>query len=71
MTSTTQTSEPASRKRSLKSLVPGDSIRLRRIVLPIDLSSDAVKGIDSAVDLAKRFGSDLFLVHVYEEPVRR
>lgn len=68
MTATTQAYEPVARKRSLKSLFSQNSLRLRRIVVPIDLTSDPEKGIDSAVHLAKRFGADLFLVHVYKEP---
>jgi len=63
MTLATQVSAPASR-----SLLSRDSVRLRRIVVPIDLSSDAAKAIDAAVGLAKRFDADLFLVHVYSEP---
>ena len=68
MTPAGQAGQPASQKRSLKSLLSGDSVRLRRIVVPIDLHSDAAKEIDAAVGLAKGFGADLFLVHVYSEP---
>jgi len=36
--------------------------------VPIDPTSDAVKGIDSAVGLAKKHGADLFPVHIYKAP---
>jgi universal stress protein A len=68
MTTTSQATDPVSQRRLSKSRFSQDSLRLRRIVVPIDLTSDAEKGIDSAVHLAKRFGADLFLVHVYKEP---
>jgi len=38
------------------------------VIVPIDPTSDAVKGIDSAVGLAKKCGADLFLVHIYKAP---
>jgi nucleotide-binding universal stress UspA family protein len=68
MTATTQASDPITRRRSLKSLFSPDSLRLRRIVVPTALTRAAAKEIDSAVRLARKFGADLFLVHVYKEP---
>jgi universal stress protein A len=68
MTPAIQVSKLASQKGSFKSLLSRDSVRLRRIIVPIDLTSDTAKAIDMAVGLAKRFGADLFLVHVYAEP---
>ena len=68
MIATTQASQPASQRRSRESLFSGDSIQLHRVIVPIDPTSDAVKGIDSAVGLAKKYGADLFLVHIYKEP---
>ena len=68
MTATTQASQPASQKRSRESLFSGDSIQLHRVIVPIDPTSEAVKGIDSAVGLVKKYGADIFLVHVYKEP---
>jgi nucleotide-binding universal stress UspA family protein len=67
MTATTHT-VPLAGKRSPKSHLSRDSIHIRRIVVPIDLTSDAEKGVGSAVHLARRFGADLFLVHIYNEP---
>ena len=68
MTATTQPSQPASQKSSQESLFSGDSIQLHRVIVPIDPTSDAVKGIDSAVGLAKKHGADLFPVHIYKAP---
>ncbi|MGA8658917.1 MAG: universal stress protein [Chthoniobacterales bacterium] len=68
MTTKSQTTDPVSQRRLSESLFSQDPLRLRRIVVPVDLTSDADKGIDSAVHLAKTFGADLFLVHVYKEP---
>ena len=68
MTATTQPSQPASQKSSQESLFSGDSIQLHRLIVPIDPTSDAVKGIDSAVGLAKKHGADLFPVHIYKAP---
>ena len=68
MIATFQAEDPVNRKRSSQSVFSSDSIRLRRIVVPISLTSDAKKGIESAVRSAKSFGADLFLVHVYKEP---
>ena len=60
MIATLQASDPVYRQRSLKSLFSWHSFRLRRIVVPIDLTSEAEKGIDSAVRLAKSFGAELY-----------
>jgi nucleotide-binding universal stress UspA family protein len=68
MTTTSKATDAVSRRCWSKSLFSQRSLRLHRVVVPTDLSSDAEKGIDSAVHLAKRFGADLFLVHVYKEP---
>jgi nucleotide-binding universal stress UspA family protein len=68
MAATIRASQPASQKHSQESLFSGDSIQLHRVIVPIDPTSDAVKGIDSAVGLAKKYGADLFLVHIYKEP---
>ena len=68
MTAITHASQPASQKRSQESLFSGDSIQLHRVIVPIDPNSGAVKGIDLVVGLAKKYGADLFLVHIYKEP---
>ena len=68
MPATTQASQPAGQMHSQESLFSGDSIQLHRVIVPIDPTSDAVKGIDSAVGLAKKHGADLFPVHIYKAP---
>ena len=68
MTTTSQATGEVSQRRLSKPLFSQDSLRLCRMVVAVDLTSDAEKGIDSAVHLAKRFSADLFLLHVYNEP---
>jgi nucleotide-binding universal stress UspA family protein len=53
-----------------EALNPEDAmvIEFRHLLTPIDFGDSSNKGLDVAVDLAKRFGSSLTLVHVYEIP---
>ena len=44
-------------------------IRLRRLLLPVDFSDASLKATEYAVDLAKRFGATVQVLHVIEDPV--
>ena len=43
-----------------------DPLRIRTILVPIDLSEDSYRALDFAVPLAQRFGAVVHIVHVYE-----
>jgi universal stress protein A len=43
--------------------------RLQRILCPTDFSEYAARALDYSIELAHRFGSGLWLVHVLEPPV--
>lgn len=40
-------------------------LEFRRILVPIDFSETSAAALDAAIDLAKRLGAELHLVHVY------
>ena len=42
------------------------TLSIRRILAPTDLTSATSKVVDYAVALARRFGAELILLHVYE-----
>jgi nucleotide-binding universal stress UspA family protein len=42
---------------------------LKRILVPTDFGDTAAKALDLAVDLAKKYGATITLLHVYEIPV--
>src|SRR5215472_13197846 len=65
---TTQSSVPVAEKHLPKPVLFRGSTQIRRIAVPVDLTSRAEKGVDAALELARRFRADLFLVHVYKEP---
>jgi universal stress protein A len=44
------------------------STAFKRIVAPTDLSDHARKGVMYAARLARYFGAELYLLHVYQEP---
>ena len=44
-------------------------ISLKRILMPTDFSDYSKEALDYAVYLAKTFGADLYLLHVYEAPL--
>ena len=44
-------------------------IEIRRILVPMDFSECARRGLRYAVALAERFGSEIVLVHVIEAPL--
>lgn len=44
-------------------------IRLRRLLLPVDFSDASLKATDYAVELSRRFGAAIHLLHVIEDPV--
>lgn len=44
-------------------------IDLRNILLPIDFSEPSLTATEYALELARRFGSTLHLLHVIEDPV--
>ena len=68
MMTTTQPSVPVAEKRLPKSFLFRDPIHIRRIAVPVDLTSDAERGVGAAANLARTFQAELFLVHVYKEP---
>jgi len=43
-----------------------DPLSVRRIVVPLDFSSESLRALDFALPLAKRFGAQIHVVHVYE-----
>jgi nucleotide-binding universal stress UspA family protein len=43
-----------------------DPLRLKTIVVPLDLSPESLRALDFAIPLAKRFGARLHILHVYE-----
>jgi nucleotide-binding universal stress UspA family protein len=45
------------------------AIEFKHILVPIDFAESSEKALEAAIDLARRFGSDLTLIHVYETPV--
>jgi nucleotide-binding universal stress UspA family protein len=44
------------------------SKQLRKIIVPVDLTSDCPTSIDYAICFAKTFGSTLNLIYLYQEP---
>lgn len=45
---------------------PKDDLQLRKIVVPVDFSECSAQGLNYAVGLAQRFGSELVLLHVLQ-----
>jgi Universal stress protein family len=43
-----------------------DPLRIRTILVPIDLSEESCRALEFAVPLAQRFGAVVHIVHVYE-----
>lgn len=54
--------------QSIEARNTGDTILLRRILLPMDFSPASKKALSYANSLAHRFGSELILLHVLEAP---
>lgn len=44
---------------------PKNNLQLRKIVVPVDFSECSAQGLNYAVGLAQRFGSELVLLHVF------
>jgi nucleotide-binding universal stress UspA family protein len=44
-----------------------DKIRIRRILCPVDFSACSIRVVRAASDFAKRFGAEIFLLHVIDE----
>jgi len=44
-------------------------VRLRRILVAVDFSEHASRALDAAIELAKRYGAPLDVVHAYHMPV--
>ncbi|HVW24480.1 MAG TPA: universal stress protein [Polyangiaceae bacterium] len=44
-------------------------LELKSILVPTDFGPTAAKALDLAVDLAKKYGATITLLHVYEVPV--
>lgn len=42
-----------------------------RILVPTDMSSHSDKAVKQAIDIAKQFNSELFLLHVIQDPVQQ
>lgn len=42
-----------------------------RILVPTDMSEHADKAVRQAIDIAKQFNSELFLLHVIKDPVQQ
>lgn len=42
-----------------------------RILVPTDMSDHSDKAIRKAIDIAQQFGSEIFLLHVIQEPVQQ
>jgi nucleotide-binding universal stress UspA family protein len=45
------------------------ALNVERILVPIDFGDAASKALDIAVDLAKKYGATITLLHVYEVPL--
>jgi nucleotide-binding universal stress UspA family protein len=68
MTTATLPLTTTMQKRMLIPPVTKKSIVIRRILVPIDLSPDALERLQPAISLARRFDGKLVLLHVYELP---
>lgn len=44
-----------------------DQIKIRSIICPVDFSAGSARAAETAAELAKRFGAEIFLLHVIEE----
>jgi nucleotide-binding universal stress UspA family protein len=44
------------------------SEKVRQIIVPVDLTNDCTASIDYAIRFAKRFGSTVNLLHLYQDP---
>ena len=42
-----------------------------RILVPTDMSDNSDQAVRKALDIAKQFGSEVFLLHVIQEPVQQ
>jgi len=42
-----------------------------RILVPTDMSSHSDKAVKQAIDIARQFNSELFLLHVIQDPVQQ
>jgi nucleotide-binding universal stress UspA family protein len=49
--------------------VPAGSLRMKRILVPIDFSEEATKALKYAVPLAEEFGATIQLLYVFERPM--
>lgn len=41
----------------------------RRLLVPVDFSPNSARALDTAIELAQRFGAELHVLHAYEIPV--
>jgi len=44
-------------------------VRFQTLLVPHDFSDDAAAALEAAVELARRLGAQLHLLHVYQQPV--
>ena len=42
--------------------------KIRQIIVPVDLTNDFIATIDYAIRFAKAFGSNVYLLHLYQDP---
>jgi nucleotide-binding universal stress UspA family protein len=54
---------------ALHGFVTETGMDLRRILVPTDFGEAAAKAVDFAIDLAKKYGATITLLHVYEVPI--
>jgi nucleotide-binding universal stress UspA family protein len=60
---------PPAASRRPRAKVANKSVRVRRILIPVDFSKPSLDSIDYASRLATRLGAELNLVHVFEQYV--
>jgi len=44
------------------------AIEFRHLLVPVDFGEHSRRALDAAIELARRFGAELTLVHIYEFP---
>jgi nucleotide-binding universal stress UspA family protein len=54
---------------ALHGFVTETGMDLRRSLVPTDFGEAAAKALDFAIDLAKKYGATITLLHVYEVPI--
>ena len=57
------------RRVHLQSVMSNQAVAFKRILVPTDFGDAAGRAVDVAIDLAKKYGATITLLHVYELPV--